>query len=827
VTSRGIGTLGLIVTVGTSAGLAEGIRARAVLVGISQYRHLEQAEWLRFAGRDANSYAGHLSPPVASAHNPEAGEPGWMEPGGGVTDLTILIDNVPARNGKDAILRPATSANMSTYIRTALLQASASETVYLFVSARGLATTDSAEGYILGYDSPPEKQKLAALRVSELQRYLRQSSARRVVLFADVCRETNQPRVENRINLVLAGLAEDRLGLQGVLASEPKKTSREDGSLAGGHGVFTYYLVNGLNGEADKADRDGIVTLKEIIGYVQNSVTRQTKAAQKPVQFGTVEPDLPLSRQQKTTRFPAAGQLALVFFGVPGASGLAGLLAPPQAAAVETVGLIDSFSDAIRKGNLLGPDGALNMLSLLQPRLPKGEWLTLRARLSAELEGVGQQVVTRYGIGDMFPRDAGWRRLQSDQNLNQAGFERAAAHFAAARGLWDDDPVLQTRLDARASFCRGRVLTFARRYAAAADALKEALRLDPEFPECHNAFGIVHLETSAYEQAAASFRSARDGAPAWAYPRHNLALTHIEQGDYSAAEREYVAAIRAAPFYPYLIYNYAVLLQRLGRRSAAEEQYKEAEKVFLRQESSYERRADEWTKSGNAADAKWAVDTKAVLERNRAEVYNALGALWEQRRNRDRAIGMYEKALDLNRHLVPARHNLAMLYRELARTGGSGQLRRAMDLWQENVQSDPEFQPSAIALAETHLQNGNPTEARHYFELALCAGPENVQARLGLARALLALGDSHAAVARAREALDQQLRERANGNQRNTPLASSSVYRTLAEILEFQGLQADACKNYRTAQRALGRREDRETRTQITRKVRKCRAAGF
>ncbi len=63
-----------------------------------------------------------------------------------------------------------------------------------------------------------------------------------------------------------------------------------------GHGVFTYYLVQGLQGAAD-LNRDGIVTLQELYEYVEQQVTRKSRMVggnQHPVMKGEVEGMLPL-----------------------------------------------------------------------------------------------------------------------------------------------------------------------------------------------------------------------------------------------------------------------------------------------------------------------------------------------------------------------------------------------------------------------------------------------------------------------------------------------------------------------------------------------------
>jgi uncharacterized caspase-like protein len=63
-----------------------------------------------------------------------------------------------------------------------------------------------------------------------------------------------------------------------------------------GHGVFTYYLLAGLNGAAD-LNGDGIVTVQELYEYVERQVTQKSRSVggnQHPVMKGELEGVLPL-----------------------------------------------------------------------------------------------------------------------------------------------------------------------------------------------------------------------------------------------------------------------------------------------------------------------------------------------------------------------------------------------------------------------------------------------------------------------------------------------------------------------------------------------------
>jgi uncharacterized caspase-like protein len=90
----------------------------------------------------------------------------------------------------------------------------------------------------------------------------------------------------------------DRLGGSGrgrviMTASSANEPSQERSDL--GHGVFTYYLLEGLRGAAD-ANRDGAIMFDEAYDYVARTVPEATGQTQHPVKKGEMEGDLLLGR---------------------------------------------------------------------------------------------------------------------------------------------------------------------------------------------------------------------------------------------------------------------------------------------------------------------------------------------------------------------------------------------------------------------------------------------------------------------------------------------------------------------------------------------------
>jgi uncharacterized caspase-like protein len=72
--------------------------------------------------------------------------------------------------------------------------------------------------------------------------------------------------------------------------------SREPDEL--GHGVFSYYLIKGLRGDAPETGNDSFVSLEELELYVRERVYDYTDQKQLPRVWehqGAPYPDLPLA----------------------------------------------------------------------------------------------------------------------------------------------------------------------------------------------------------------------------------------------------------------------------------------------------------------------------------------------------------------------------------------------------------------------------------------------------------------------------------------------------------------------------------------------------
>lgn len=251
----------------------------AVVVGVSEYAS-KSIPSLRFADRDAESFAEFLQKPEGGGFQPD--------------HMRVLID-------KDATL-----ANLKQALVEFLAQAIDKDLVMIFFAGHG--APDPARPmnlYLLTHDTDPSRPGTTAYPMWELQTLLtRQLTAKRIVVFSDAChsggisldfgtRGVNTAE-SNQINQYLADLARAKEGIVIFTASAAGEVSQEFPEL--GHGVFTYYLIEGMKGEAD-LNNDYTVTINELMQYVEDQVKRKTRGAQNPTRSQTIyDKDLTISK---------------------------------------------------------------------------------------------------------------------------------------------------------------------------------------------------------------------------------------------------------------------------------------------------------------------------------------------------------------------------------------------------------------------------------------------------------------------------------------------------------------------------------------------------
>jgi len=204
----------------------------------------------------------------------------------------------------------ATAANIKDALFNWLGQALEEDIVTIYFAGHGSPQSpDHPENLFLlphdcRYDNIPTTGFPMWDIETALKRYIK---AKRVVVIADACHSggvgqsfdialrANRGLKVNPISTGIHSLSKVGEGVCVISASDENQFSQESKNWGGGHGVFTYFLLKGLEGDADY-NKDTSVTLGELTSYLSQEVRRATKNAQSPTVAGRYDPALTIGR---------------------------------------------------------------------------------------------------------------------------------------------------------------------------------------------------------------------------------------------------------------------------------------------------------------------------------------------------------------------------------------------------------------------------------------------------------------------------------------------------------------------------------------------------
>jgi len=242
----------------------------AVVIGINDYR---KAPPLKYAVNDAKAFCDYL---LKKTQIPRE-------------NLTLLLNN------------EASLSNLRSTLGTQLKnKASSGDMVILYFAGHGATEGDvmspdgdGLEKYLLPFDADLKDLYASALPMRELSHILQRIRSERLVLIIDSCYSGASGGRTVRTDGARANISDrflDRVvsgrGTVILTASGANEVSVEKDDLR--HGVFTYFLLDGLEGKAD-IDRDGLITVDEAYDYVSKNVPKATGQEQHPVKKGAVE----------------------------------------------------------------------------------------------------------------------------------------------------------------------------------------------------------------------------------------------------------------------------------------------------------------------------------------------------------------------------------------------------------------------------------------------------------------------------------------------------------------------------------------------------------
>jgi len=452
-------------------------RSYAVIIGVSSYPKLPENLQLQFAERDAQAMYTIL-----------------ISPEGG----SFKAENVHLLTGAKATLA-SVRHEIDEWLPSV---AKEDDRVLIYFAGHGFVV--EGKGFLAPSDIDRENIASTAYPMDELGAVIGgKIQAKNKILLTDACHSgAITPEDSQNLNRTLSDLNKSLFSLT---ASRDRERSFESPDLEGGHGVFTYYVVKGLEGAAD-ASHDGVISADELAEYVRTNVRDATKGQQNPTSDrGSFDPEMLLAVAPANAA-PAA----------------------PPAPKFGTL-VIESNVDGVEvfvDGQSVGMASKAKPISV--PGLPPGEHSIKGVKLGYEPDGPRQEMVypgqdSTVSIKILIARrhakaaqDSLDKGLQYYQKGYEQNYRQAADLFQKAL---DADPTYS-----QAAFYLG--LTYNALYDEdkAAQYYKKAIEIDPDYLEAHANYGGMLLDTGSVDEAIRQLNFVLQRRP-----NHAVALTLLAQ----------------------------------------------------------------------------------------------------------------------------------------------------------------------------------------------------------------------------------------------------------------------------------------------------------
>ena len=263
----------------------------AVVVGVGNYPKLNGLAKLQFAARDAEAVARRLERYGYSVNLLRDEQANW----GTVNNALKLASSVVDDDG----------------------------TLLFYFSGHGFSD-ESGESYLATVETTPQNLQRTGTALKEVMELVQGSRAQRKMLLIDACRDEATVGTKS-MGLRSMGELKQSEGVRVLYSTKSGSYSYEDTEL--GHGLFTYYLLKGLDGEAARSDN--LVTFRDLADYTTRKVKLhafQRSWSQIPFEGsgeasgdfligrvlpGSVKPSAPSPVHPTVQEVPAAGASAL------------------------------------------------------------------------------------------------------------------------------------------------------------------------------------------------------------------------------------------------------------------------------------------------------------------------------------------------------------------------------------------------------------------------------------------------------------------------------------------------------------------------------------
>ena len=200
-------------------------------------------------------------------------------------DYATMKLGIPSGNIKELVNAKADRVEIGLAVQDWIARSTkqGQSDIYVFFAGHGLASQSGEEMYLLPYDGSPRLLEDSAISRERLFADISAANPRSVTVFLDTCysgttRGTDMLIASRPIAIrALEQSIPDNFTVMTAAAGDQTAKPLEEAK----HGMFSYFLMKGMEGEAD-ANNDNEITAGELHTYVQTNVIQQSSGSQTP-----------------------------------------------------------------------------------------------------------------------------------------------------------------------------------------------------------------------------------------------------------------------------------------------------------------------------------------------------------------------------------------------------------------------------------------------------------------------------------------------------------------------------------------------------------------
>ncbi|WP_367343375.1 tetratricopeptide repeat protein [Methanomethylovorans sp.] len=487
-------------------------------------------------------------------------------------------------------LEDRTSKEASEEVEKVLKQTN-NALILIYFSGHGKKDFEN-ELCLLFKDTKEETLLTTSLTFHSINKFIRQPSIKSVIIVLDCCYSGVAGLGQRDIDTDMMEALKKHSGSGTIILTSTGITgsskAKEDETL--GHGIFTYYLIEGMEkGSADK-DSSGLISIDDLYEYASEKT--KEKCSQSPKKEGSIEGTIYIAKNPLKIReneYISRKKTLIKEFNLP--SDILDISLTILKKKYEN-SCMEIYETEIYK----------RLESLLKNELKVENYI---ACVQVLIESIKVPIPTIVNSNSISKHD--------ESNIIKAAQDTTKRTESA------------TLNDAEVWYSKGRDLYELGTYEEALQAYQKAIEIKSDHPYAWNNKGVVLHDLNKKVEALEAYEKAIEIKPDLADAWSNKGAILKDLGRYEEALKACEKAIEIKPDYPYAWYNKGAILKDLGK-------YEDALKAYEKAIEIKPDLADAWSNKGDILKDLGRYE-EALDAYERAIEIRSSPEIWEKRAN--------------------------------------------------------------------------------------------------------------------------------------------------------------------------------------------------